>query len=217
MQSGLALTHDMMLVLGLIGFTIAMFMFERIRADAAVAGGAGHARLYRHRLRAGTVPRLFRQRRDQRHRNDDPRRRPRPHRRAEPPRRLAAAPLERRRTAADTGQFRGRRRNVRLHAEPRRHRAVPAGRCAPVGPHRPDPGAAAVSDRGCHHYGRAADHGRQFAPDDAQRPAALRQPEPAVRRSHAESAADVHAAADRPAAAGSRPAVFPVPEISLVQ
>ena len=34
MQTGLALTRDMVLVLGLVGFTIAMFMFERIRADA---------------------------------------------------------------------------------------------------------------------------------------------------------------------------------------
>ena len=35
MQSGLALTQDMMIVLGLTGFIIAMLMFERIRADAA--------------------------------------------------------------------------------------------------------------------------------------------------------------------------------------
>lgn len=34
MDTGLTLTRDMMLVLGLVGFTIAMFMFERIRADA---------------------------------------------------------------------------------------------------------------------------------------------------------------------------------------
>ncbi|MBW8312933.1 MAG: SLC13 family permease [Rhizobium sp.] len=34
MDTSLALTRDMMLVLGLVGFTIAMFMFERIRADA---------------------------------------------------------------------------------------------------------------------------------------------------------------------------------------
>ena len=34
METGLVLTRDMMLVLGLVVFTIAMFMFERIRADA---------------------------------------------------------------------------------------------------------------------------------------------------------------------------------------
>lgn len=34
MDTGLTLTRDMMFVLGLVGFTIAMFMFERIRADA---------------------------------------------------------------------------------------------------------------------------------------------------------------------------------------
>ncbi|GAB2496944.1 SLC13 family permease [Arenimonas alkanexedens] len=34
METGLTLTRDMMLVLGLVGFTITMFMFERIRADA---------------------------------------------------------------------------------------------------------------------------------------------------------------------------------------
>ncbi len=34
MDTGLALTRDMVLVLGLVGFTVAMFMFERIRADA---------------------------------------------------------------------------------------------------------------------------------------------------------------------------------------
>ncbi|KAA2285285.1 SLC13 family permease [Arenimonas fontis] len=34
METGLALTRDMVIVLGLVGFTIGMFMFERIRADA---------------------------------------------------------------------------------------------------------------------------------------------------------------------------------------
>jgi di/tricarboxylate transporter len=34
METGLTLTRDMMLVLGLVGFTIVMFMIERIRADA---------------------------------------------------------------------------------------------------------------------------------------------------------------------------------------
>ncbi|WP_290885402.1 SLC13 family permease [Arenimonas sp.] len=34
METGLTLTRDMMLVLGLVGFTITMFMIERIRADA---------------------------------------------------------------------------------------------------------------------------------------------------------------------------------------
>ncbi len=34
MDSGLTLTRDMVLVLGLVGFTMAMFMVERIRADA---------------------------------------------------------------------------------------------------------------------------------------------------------------------------------------
>jgi di/tricarboxylate transporter len=34
METGLTLTRDMVLVLGLVGFTIAMFMIERIRADA---------------------------------------------------------------------------------------------------------------------------------------------------------------------------------------
>ncbi len=34
METGLTLTREMMLVLGLVGFTIAMFMIERIRADA---------------------------------------------------------------------------------------------------------------------------------------------------------------------------------------
>ncbi|MFY2763586.1 SLC13 family permease [Arenimonas sp. MALMAid1274] len=34
METGLALTRDMILVLGLVGFTIVMFMIERIRADA---------------------------------------------------------------------------------------------------------------------------------------------------------------------------------------
>ena len=34
METGLTLTRDMMIVLGLVGFTIAMFMIERIRADA---------------------------------------------------------------------------------------------------------------------------------------------------------------------------------------
>ncbi|MBP6596606.1 MAG: SLC13 family permease [Arenimonas sp.] len=34
METGLTLTRDMVLVLGLVGFTIAMFMVERIRADA---------------------------------------------------------------------------------------------------------------------------------------------------------------------------------------
>jgi len=34
MGTDLTLTHDMMLVLGLVVFTISMFMFERIRADA---------------------------------------------------------------------------------------------------------------------------------------------------------------------------------------
>ena len=34
METGLALTRDMMIVLGLVGFTITMFMIERIRADA---------------------------------------------------------------------------------------------------------------------------------------------------------------------------------------
>ncbi|HEY9143045.1 MAG TPA: SLC13 family permease, partial [Arenimonas sp.] len=34
MDTSLALTRDMMLVLGLVGFTIVMFMIERIRADA---------------------------------------------------------------------------------------------------------------------------------------------------------------------------------------
>jgi di/tricarboxylate transporter len=34
METGLVLTRDMVLVLGLVVFTIAMFMFERIRADA---------------------------------------------------------------------------------------------------------------------------------------------------------------------------------------
>ena len=33
MESGLTLTNDMRLVLGLVGFTMAMFLFERIRAD----------------------------------------------------------------------------------------------------------------------------------------------------------------------------------------
>ena len=33
METGLVLTRDMMLVLGLVGFTITMFMFERIRPD----------------------------------------------------------------------------------------------------------------------------------------------------------------------------------------
>ncbi|MFY8206633.1 MAG: SLC13 family permease, partial [Arenimonas sp.] len=35
MHSGLVLTQDMLIVLGLTGFIIAMLMFERIRADAA--------------------------------------------------------------------------------------------------------------------------------------------------------------------------------------
>ena len=35
MQSHLVLTQDMMIVLGLTGFIIAMLMFDRIRADAA--------------------------------------------------------------------------------------------------------------------------------------------------------------------------------------
>jgi di/tricarboxylate transporter len=34
METGLTLTRDMLLVLGLVGFTIVMFMIERIRADA---------------------------------------------------------------------------------------------------------------------------------------------------------------------------------------
>ena len=34
MHSGLVLTQDMLIVLGLTGFIIAMLMFERIRADA---------------------------------------------------------------------------------------------------------------------------------------------------------------------------------------
>lgn len=34
METGLTLTRDMMIVLGLVGFTIVMFMVERIRADA---------------------------------------------------------------------------------------------------------------------------------------------------------------------------------------
>jgi di/tricarboxylate transporter len=34
METGLALTRDMVIVLGLVGFTIGMFMFERLRADA---------------------------------------------------------------------------------------------------------------------------------------------------------------------------------------
>ena len=34
METGLTLTRDMMIVLGLVGFTIVMFMIERIRADA---------------------------------------------------------------------------------------------------------------------------------------------------------------------------------------
>ena len=34
METGLTLTRDMVIVLGLVGFTIAMFMVERIRADA---------------------------------------------------------------------------------------------------------------------------------------------------------------------------------------
>ena len=33
MDTALALTTDMKLVLGLVGFTMAMFLFERIRAD----------------------------------------------------------------------------------------------------------------------------------------------------------------------------------------
>ena len=35
MQTSLVLTQDMMIVLALTGFMIAMLMFERIRADAA--------------------------------------------------------------------------------------------------------------------------------------------------------------------------------------
>ncbi|TGR91103.1 hypothetical protein EN834_35850, partial [bacterium M00.F.Ca.ET.191.01.1.1] len=42
MDTALTLTNDMKLVLGLVGFTMAMFLFERIRADvvalAAVFG-----------------------------------------------------------------------------------------------------------------------------------------------------------------------------------
>lgn len=33
MDTALTLTNDMKLVLGLVGFTMAMFLFERIRAD----------------------------------------------------------------------------------------------------------------------------------------------------------------------------------------
>ena len=33
MDNALTLTNDMKLVLGLVGFTMAMFLFERIRAD----------------------------------------------------------------------------------------------------------------------------------------------------------------------------------------
>ena len=76
----------MVLVLGLMVFTMAMFMFERIRADVTalvvlvVLGLTGLVPASDHVLR------LLRQRRDQHHRHHDPRRRARSHRRAQPPR-----------------------------------------------------------------------------------------------------------------------------------
>ena len=45
MDTRLTLTNDMLLVLGLTGFVVAMFMFERIRSDDAGSSGVGQ---YRH-------------------------------------------------------------------------------------------------------------------------------------------------------------------------
>jgi di/tricarboxylate transporter len=94
MGTDLVLTRDMVLVLGLVVFTMTMFMFERIRSDATalvVLIALGIFKLVPGRR---AVHRLLRQRGDLDHRHHDPRRRPGPHRRAAPPRLLAAAPIE---------------------------------------------------------------------------------------------------------------------------
>ena len=68
----------------------------------------------------------------------------------------------------------GRRPQLLVHAEPVGDGAVPAGRLAPVLAHRPAAVAPAAADGRRHRDGRRADHGRQLAADPAQRPAGRR-------------------------------------------
>ena len=120
MDTALTLTTDMKLVLGLVGFTMAMFLFERIRADVVAlvvlvllgltglvapeelfngfSGNAVMSIIATMILGAG----------------------PGPHRRAQPPRRLAAAARARRRTAPAAADHRRSPASTRRSCRTRR-------------------------------------------------------------------------------------------------
>ena len=188
MDTALTLTTDMKLVLGLVGFTMAMFLFERIRADVValvVLMLLGLTRLVAPENlfngfssnavisvmatmilgagldRTGALNRLagWLLRR--------------------------AHGVEQRLLLLTTAD---RRPQFAADAEPRGDGAVHAGRLAPEFAHRPAAVALpAAAGRGDHH-GRQPDDGRQLAAADAQRPAGLGQRQPALGRGDAAAA-----------------------------
>jgi hypothetical protein len=189
MDTALTLTTDMELVLGLVVFTMVMFLFERIRADVVAlvvlvvlgltglvpredlfggfSGSAVMSIIATMILGAGLD-------------------------RTGALNRLAgwllrrAHGVESRLLLYTTACCRHHQFD---HAEPVGDVAVPAGGVAAVVAHRPDPVADAAAAGGGDRDGRRADHGRQFAADPAQRPAGRGQRQPALRRGLAGTAA----------------------------